>query len=180
MKGKLAVWFLILPVLAITANAAHAGPHIYIGIGMHTTSFGKDLKPGKYVSIMPGPGVALNLGVNFSSKLKLDFRAGRTFQREKISKSTVNCDWIEAGPLYYLVPQRKFRPFVSAGVGSYKLETTGLDFEGTGIFASVGVEEVINIYHSAKFYLQGTSWKDDEFDLNVEALNFGVIYNYTF
>ena len=179
MNRKLPFIFLMLAILLCSANAVQADSTIYYVFGLHTASFGGDLEPGTWVSIMPGPGIALNLGFNMSSILALDVRAGRTFQKEEISNSRVNCTWVEAGPILYLLGPDKTRPFISAGVGTYKIDTTGIDLEGTGIFASVGVEESVSESLSAKLYVQGSKWEDTDLDLKVDAFNVGLIFNFT-
>lgn len=179
MSRKLPASFFLLAILLFSTTGAQAESPVYFGIGLHTASFGGDLRPGTWVAIMPGPGVALNIGFNMSSKLALDVRAGRTFQRERFSNSRVNYDWVEVGPILYLTGLTKIRPFVSAGVGTYKIKTTGIDLEGTGIFASAGVEDSVSENLSAKLYVQGSRWEDTDFDLEVEAFNVGLIFNFT-
>lgn len=180
MNRILTIWFITLAVIIIATPTVYAGPDIYLGVGLHSASFSKDLQPGKIVSIMPGPGGALNFGFSLSSKLDLDFRLGRTSQKEEISTSRVHFDWIEAGPLWHMITKGKIRPFLSAGIGSYKVDTTGLDFKGTGYFANLGIEELLNEHHSAKLYFEGSWWKDDDYDLEVEAFHVGLLYNYSF
>lgn len=168
---------ILLPVILLFGiTAAEAESPVYLGFGLHTASFGGDLNPGKWVAIMPGPGVAFNLGVNLSSMVALDARAGITFQEERVSNSRVNLEWVEFGPIIYLLGPSKIRPFLSAGIGTYRLETTGIDLEGTGYYGSIGVQESIGETLSAKLYLEGSRWEDTNFDLKVEAFNVGLIF----
>ncbi len=179
MSRKLPASFFLLAILLFSTTGAQAESPVYFGIGLHTASFGGDLRPGTWVAIMPGPGVALNIGFNMSSKLALDARAGITFQEERVSNSRVNLEWVEFGPIIYLLGPSKIRPFLSVGIGTYRLETTGIDLEGTGYYGSIGVQESIGETLSAKLYLESSRWEDTNFDLKVEAFNVGLIFNFT-
>jgi len=167
--------------IALTSAAEGlAAPTLYFGIGFHSASFAEDLEPGKIVSIAPGPGAAVNLGMKLSPYVSLEARAGRTFQKEQISSSDVNLEWQEGGVFLYPTASWKTRPFLGVGVGSYDVKTTGLDFSGKGAFAALGLEEVVSEHHSGKLYVQGTRWRDDDFDLDVKGFHVGLMYSYTF
>lgn len=171
---------LVLVAMLFIPVTASAGPDILVGVGIHSASFGKDLRPGKYVDIHPGPGAVVVLGVKFNPILELDIKAGRTVQKEDISASRVNTDWLEIGPVIYFIRDGDFRPFISAGAGSYKIKTTGLDPEGAGYYAGAGFEQVISRHHSAKLYLEESLWEDEDLDLEVSGFHVGLVYNYNF
>lgn len=180
MGYRLYVYLLILIVMLFMPSTASANPDIFLSVGMHSASYGKDLRPGKYVDIHPGPGAVLIMGLKFTANLALDIKVGRTTQTEEISSSKVNNDWVEIGPVYYFLNKGNFRSYVSAGGGRYKVNTTGLDPEGTGYYVGAGFEELINEHHSAKLYFEDSRWEDDDLELEVSAFHVGLVYNYSF
>jgi hypothetical protein len=153
---------------------------VYFGGGFHSASFGEDLARNKYVDIRPNMGYVLNAGILFSDFLGIDFKYGYTDQREAISNTPVHLTSLETGPIIFFMPEAAYRPYVTAGIGSYEVDTTGLDLKGDGVFYGVGIQEFGSKHHTGKFYLQESRWTDDDLDADVSAFSIGAVYNYRF
>lgn len=154
MAAAMAVVWLapVLPAAAETTNA-NLGLKLNFGLGSQRIRASEELEQGDVK--------ALGLGYGFTERVTVWLGVEQSEHTREVNPDLeAGFVGIELGLEYKLRPDRKFRPYGKAGVGTFFLGSEGTTLNGNGVTAGLGAE-----YRLARHFAVGAEffWKDFRF-----------------
>ena len=177
MVRKTIVLLSVAAVITLGAVPAFAGS-LYVGGGFANVGFGVDLQHGKWYEVKNTTGYFLNVGYELSPTLAIDVRATVSEHNEATIPSKPKYQAIEIGPRFLFSPGSNIQPSITVGVGSHSVDMGSFEYDGTGAFIDLALQEIASDKHSLRVSARGSYWVADLNTFDILTYSFGLVYNY--